>query len=103
MPDDPIAATRGAFANPVAGVQSLALEKFLARLLLRSDLSDEEQESIRSLPGEVIETETRRIAARLTDEHGTAVQSEKMVEIDFRGDRPIRAGDQFGLGRVREP
>jgi hypothetical protein len=26
--------------------------------------------------------------------------SEKMVEIDYDGDRPVRAGDQFGVGRV---
>lgn len=50
--------------------------------------------------GDVIETATRKIVARLTDEHGAAVQSEKMLEIDFRGDQPIRAGDQFGLGRI---
>jgi hypothetical protein len=24
-----------------------------------------------------------------------------MVEIDFVGQKPVRAGDQFGLGRVR--
>ena len=40
-------------------------------------------------------------AARLTDEEGRMVQSEKMLEIDFVGDKPIRAGDQFGLGRVK--
>jgi DNA-binding beta-propeller fold protein YncE len=50
--------------------------------------------------GEVIETATRRIVTGLTDEKGTAVQSEKMVEIDFDGPQPIRTGDQFGLGRV---
>ena len=27
------------------------------------------------------------------------MQSEKLLEIDFKGDEPIRAGDQFGLGR----
>ena len=35
------------------------------------------------------------------DEQGRAVQSEKLLEIDFEGDQPVRAGDQFGLGRVR--
>jgi hypothetical protein len=50
--------------------------------------------------GDVIETATRRIVAGLTDEHGTAVQSEKLLEIDFRGNEPSRAGDQFGVGRV---
>ena len=50
--------------------------------------------------GEVIDTATRRIVATLTDENGTAVQSEKMVEVQFRGGDPVRAGDQFGLGRI---
>ena len=26
-----------------------------------------------------------------------------MLEIDFRGGRPVRAGDQFGLGRLTRP
>ena len=52
--------------------------------------------------GDVIETRTRRIVTGLTDEHGAAVQSEKMLEIDFRGGDPVRGGDQFGLGRVIE-
>jgi DNA-binding beta-propeller fold protein YncE len=49
--------------------------------------------------GDVIDVRTRQIAAHLTDEHGVAVQSEKMLEIDFAGTEPSRAGDQFGLGR----
>lgn len=53
--------------------------------------------------GEVIEVQTRKIAAGLTDEKGAAVQSEKMLEIDFAGGRPVRAGDQFGLGRKTGP
>ena len=51
--------------------------------------------------GEVVDVKTRQIAARLTDEEGRAVQSEKVVEIDFDGDHPTRTGDQFGLGRKR--
>ncbi len=51
--------------------------------------------------GEVFETAARKLAATLADEHGAAVQSEKMVEIDFRAGSPVRTGDQFGLGRVR--
>ena len=51
--------------------------------------------------GEVIDVKSRRIVTRLTDEAGRAVQSEKMVEIDFEGDRPSHTGDQFGLGRRR--
>lgn len=49
--------------------------------------------------GDVIETKTRRIIAGLTDEEGRAVQSEKLLEIDVRGSRPVRNGDQFGLSR----
>jgi DNA-binding beta-propeller fold protein YncE len=41
--------------------------------------------------GEVIETKTRNIVAKLTDEKG-------LLEIDFEGPRPVRAGNQFGLG-----
>lgn len=51
--------------------------------------------------GEVIDTASRKIVATLQDEHGAAVQSEKMVEIDFRDAQPVRTGDQFGLGRLR--
>ena len=53
--------------------------------------------------GDVIETKTRKFVAGLADEHDNAVQSEKMVEIDFRDGQPIRTGDQFGLGRVTSP
>ncbi len=49
--------------------------------------------------GDVVDTRTRKIVAALKDEAGRDVQSEKLVEVDFRGDEPIRAGDQFGLGR----
>ena len=49
--------------------------------------------------GDVIDTATRKIVTGLKDEKGADVQSEKLLEIDFRGDDPIRAGDQFGLGR----
>jgi len=35
----------------------------------------------------------------LSDEKGRQVQSEKIVEIDFADGKPVRAGDQFGLGR----
>ncbi len=51
--------------------------------------------------GDVIDTRTRQIVARLTDEEDRVVESEKLLEIDFRGGEPIRTGDQFGLGRVR--
>jgi lysophospholipase L1-like esterase len=50
--------------------------------------------------GDVIDVHTRQIIATLTDEEGRAVQSEKLVEIDFDGARPVRNGDQFGIGQV---
>ncbi len=50
--------------------------------------------------GEVIEARARKTVAALTDETGAAVQSEKLLEIDFAGGRPVRAGNQFGLGMV---
>jgi len=50
--------------------------------------------------GEVINVATREIINALTDELGTAVHSEKMLEIDFEGQRSVLAGCQFGLGAV---
>ncbi|MGD9724124.1 MAG: YncE family protein [Pirellulales bacterium] len=50
--------------------------------------------------GDVIDTKTRQIVAHLTDENGQAVQSEKMVEVQWDHLRMVRVGDQFGLGRV---
>jgi DNA-binding beta-propeller fold protein YncE len=49
--------------------------------------------------GDVVEVASRKIVAGLTDENGVAVQSEKLLEIDFNGDKPVRAGDQFGTGQ----
>ncbi len=51
--------------------------------------------------GDVIDVRTRQVVAQLTDETGAAVQSEKLLEIDFRGNQPSRAGDQFGIGRKK--
>jgi hypothetical protein len=50
--------------------------------------------------GEVIDVRTHQIVARLSDEEGREVHSEKLLEIDFDGHDAVRAGDQFGLGRV---
>ena len=50
--------------------------------------------------GEVIDAKSRKVIATLKDEKGADVQSEKMVEIHFQGGKPVRTGDQFGLGRV---
>lgn len=51
--------------------------------------------------GDVIDTRTRTIVGGLSDEQGRLVQSEKLVEVVFAGNRPVRAGDQFGIGRKR--
>ncbi len=51
--------------------------------------------------GEVVNVKTKRIEFKLTDETGREVGSEKMVEVQWKNDRPVRTGDQFGLGRVR--
>jgi DNA-binding beta-propeller fold protein YncE len=51
--------------------------------------------------GEVIDVATREIVARLKDETGRDVHSEKLLEIDFAAGRPIRNGDQFGRGQRR--
>jgi hypothetical protein len=51
--------------------------------------------------GDVIDVKMRKVIAQLTDETGAAVQSEKLLEIDFKGAEPVRVGDQFGLGRKK--
>lgn len=50
--------------------------------------------------GDVIDANTKKIIAQLTDETGAHVQSEKMVEVQFEGPQLIRVGDQFGIGRA---
>ena len=50
--------------------------------------------------GEVIDVKTRKILLTLQDEFYNNVASEKMVEIHFDGNKAVKAGDQFGLGRV---
>jgi len=48
----------------------------------------------------VIDVKTKKIITALLDETGRQVHSEKLLEIVFSGGKPVRAGDQFGLGRV---
>ena len=48
--------------------------------------------------GEVIDVAARKIVTTLEDEVGRQVASEKLLEIDFAGRQPLRAGDQFGRG-----
>jgi DNA-binding beta-propeller fold protein YncE len=49
--------------------------------------------------GEIIDAKTRKIVTALVDEEGRAVMSEKVMQIVFRDGRPVRTGDQFGIGR----
>jgi acetolactate synthase small subunit len=49
--------------------------------------------------GEVVDTKTKKIIAALTDEEKRMVQSEKVVEVVFDDKKPVRTGDQFGVGR----
>ena len=51
--------------------------------------------------GEVFDTRTKEKIAALDDETGRQVGSEKLLEIVFDGDTPVRNGAQFGLGGVR--
>lgn len=50
--------------------------------------------------GDIIDAHTKKIIYTLIDETGAQVQSEKMVEVVFRGKDFTSAGDQFGIGRA---
>ncbi|GAA4453553.1 hypothetical protein GCM10023189_18780 [Nibrella saemangeumensis] len=52
--------------------------------------------------GDIIDVKTRKIITTLEDQHYNSVQSEKMVEIHFSGKKPVFAGDQFGIGQVKQ-
>jgi DNA-binding beta-propeller fold protein YncE len=51
--------------------------------------------------GEVVDVKSKKILGALTDEQGRAVETEKLLEVDFAGDRPVKAGDQFCFGEKR--
>jgi DNA-binding beta-propeller fold protein YncE len=51
--------------------------------------------------GDVVDIRTKRIVATLEDETGRHVQSEKLLEVVFVNGKPVRAGDQFGIGGKR--
>jgi DNA-binding beta-propeller fold protein YncE len=51
--------------------------------------------------GEVVDVKTKKIVAALADENGGGVHSEKAVEVIWKDGKPIRNGDQFGVGRKR--
>lgn len=48
--------------------------------------------------GEVIDVKTRKILLTLKDEFNNSVASEKMLEIQFKAGKPVKAGNQFGIG-----
>lgn len=50
--------------------------------------------------GEVIEVKTRKVLLTLQDEFYNNVASEKMVEVHIAGNRVVKVGDQFGIGRA---
>ena len=50
--------------------------------------------------GEVVHTKTREVLYLLKDEHYNTTSSEKMVEIFMKDGKVVKAGDQFGLGRL---
>lgn len=50
--------------------------------------------------GDVIDVATHTVITQLTDELGHQVGSEKLLEIDWDDDTPVRAGNQFGVGQV---
>ena len=51
--------------------------------------------------GDVVDVKTRKILTQLTDEEGRPVMSEKLLEIDIADGKPVRAGNQFGVGGIR--
>ncbi|HEY4153853.1 MAG TPA: hypothetical protein VGM24_00445, partial [Puia sp.] len=50
--------------------------------------------------GDIIDVRGKKIIATLRDETGAPVQSEKVVEVQFGGKKLLKAGNQFGIGRV---
>ncbi|HUR60417.1 MAG TPA: hypothetical protein VM029_22030 [Opitutaceae bacterium] len=50
--------------------------------------------------GEIIDVKARKIIGKLVDEEDRDVMSEKLMQIVFREGKPVRTGDQFGLGRA---
>jgi len=52
--------------------------------------------------GELIDVKSKKIVASLTDETGQALHSEKIVELVWKNGKPVKAGDQFGVGRVEK-
>jgi hypothetical protein len=51
--------------------------------------------------GEVFDVRSKKLITALQDETGRQVGSEKLLEVAFNGNKPVRAGDQFGIGTRR--
>jgi DNA-binding beta-propeller fold protein YncE len=51
--------------------------------------------------GEVFDTKSKKLIASLKDEEGRDVGSEKLLEVVMDGNKPVRVGDQFGIGRKK--
>jgi hypothetical protein len=51
-----------------------------------------------SSTGEIVDVASRKIVARLRDEAGREVQSEKMLEVDIANGKVVGVGNQFGIG-----
>lgn len=51
--------------------------------------------------GDVIDRESKKVVATLEDERGSFVHSERMLEIQFAGNNPVRVGDQTATGGKR--
>jgi DNA-binding beta-propeller fold protein YncE len=47
--------------------------------------------------GEVVDIGTKKIVRSLQDETGRQIGSEKLLEIDFQGVKPVAAGNSFGV------
>ena len=52
--------------------------------------------------GEVIDVKTRKILLTLKDEFNNSVASEKVIEVQIKGNKAILTGDQFGIGRAKQ-
>ncbi len=50
--------------------------------------------------GEIVDVKARKVIGSLKDEAERAVQSEKLLELDFSDGKASLSGDQFGIGRV---
>jgi DNA-binding beta-propeller fold protein YncE len=51
--------------------------------------------------GEVFDTKSKKLVAALQDETGRQIGSEKLLEVVLDGTKPVKTGDQFGIGMKR--